>query len=178
MVKYYTDDPIFAYDSVEHTDLPAAARVYVYALNKNFKWLLQNKREALEEWDKYYFDPDEWKIDSEVPWQFRMWTGPEYNELNHDEILRSLPEDAQEIKEYNQIMNDIVKFNTQDLSEMEKLVAKEEHPGRANSIANQAAQEAGNRKREAEILAEPTVSTATLLSRLEARVSKLEAKMF
>ena len=73
-------------------------------------------------------------------------------------------------------MSDIVKFNTQDLPEMEKLVEKEEHPGLAILIANQAAQEAGNRKREAEILAEPTVPLKTLLSRLEARVSKLEAR--
>ena len=40
-----------------------------------------------QEWDKYYFDPDEWKIDSEAPWQWhiRIWTGPEYleNQLKH-----------------------------------------------------------------------------------------------
>ena len=181
MVNYYTDDPIFSYESVEHPDLPAAARVYLKSLSENFRGLLENKRERLEVWDKCYFDPDEWKVDSRAPWQWRIrvWAGPDYlvNMLSHAKILSSLPEDAPEITEYNRIIDDVVNFNTQDLVEMEKLVAKEEHPGRAISIAKRAAQEAANRKREAEILAEPSDCIQLELSRLKERISRLEAEI-
>ncbi len=177
MSPYYIyDDFPFQYDPVEFSNLADAAKIYVDRLTLYWKCVLNNKKRDLKTWDSYYFDRSEWEIDCDKrPYSLYVWTGEkERNDISHVGILNSLPKDAEVMKEYDQVLDEINKYNTKELNDMVKLVEKREHPGRAITLKREANLMAYNSKRAAEIMAEPRKSSR---SSLEARVAALEAKL-
>ena len=174
-VTNYND---FLDEPVSYENLSQAAEKYLKILNQELERLISCQQNNFQRWDDVYFKPWEWKIDCPLYYikVSHDWNGTD--NIDHNIVINSLDKESQIIKNHEDILKHLEKYNLHEVPEMEDLVEQELHPGRALTIANQKAAEESrqmmNKKRTKEILAEPTISCKDRIAKLEHELHKLK----